>query len=34
KMSTTRSGMTQEAVDQLITKRVVKALKAYDAARN
>nr|GEZ02585.1 ribonuclease H-like domain-containing protein [Tanacetum cinerariifolium] len=33
-MPTTRSGMTQEAIDELIAKRVVEALEAYDVARN
>ncbi|GJT90719.1 reverse transcriptase domain-containing protein [Tanacetum coccineum] len=30
----TRSGMTQDAINELISKRVEEALKAYDAARN
>ncbi|GJR02165.1 putative reverse transcriptase domain-containing protein [Tanacetum coccineum] len=30
----TRSGMTQDAINELIAKRVEEALKAYDAARN
>ncbi|GKC08478.1 putative reverse transcriptase domain-containing protein [Tanacetum coccineum] len=34
-MSTaTRTGMTQDAINELISKRVDEALKAYDAARN
>ncbi|GJS11984.1 putative reverse transcriptase domain-containing protein [Tanacetum coccineum] len=32
--TTTRSGMTQDAINALIAKRVEEALKAYDAARN
>ncbi|GJR75632.1 reverse transcriptase domain-containing protein [Tanacetum coccineum] len=30
----TRSGMTQDAINELIAKRVEEALKAYDSARN
>ncbi|GJT36507.1 hypothetical protein Tco_0926926 [Tanacetum coccineum] len=30
----TRTGMTQDAINELIAKRVDEALKAYDAARN
>ncbi|GKA19722.1 hypothetical protein Tco_0699637 [Tanacetum coccineum] len=30
----TRSGMTQDAINELIAKHVEKALKAYDAAKN
>ncbi|GJU94409.1 hypothetical protein Tco_1319165 [Tanacetum coccineum] len=30
----TRSEMTQDAIDELIAKRMAKALEAYDAARN
>ncbi|GKF92259.1 hypothetical protein Tco_0278978 [Tanacetum coccineum] len=30
----TRTGMTQDAINELITKRVDEALKAYEAARN
>ncbi|GKF89769.1 hypothetical protein Tco_0263732, partial [Tanacetum coccineum] len=30
----TRTGMTQDAINELIPKRVDEALKAYDAARN
>ncbi|GKF15082.1 hypothetical protein Tco_0056544, partial [Tanacetum coccineum] len=34
KMPTTCYGMTQEAINELIAKRVVKALETYKAARN
>ncbi|GKE32834.1 hypothetical protein Tco_1452156 [Tanacetum coccineum] len=30
----TRTEMTQDAINELIAKRVYEALKAYDAARN
>ncbi|GKA68529.1 hypothetical protein Tco_0768446 [Tanacetum coccineum] len=30
----TRSGMTQDAINELIAKRVEEALNAYDVARN
>ncbi|GKF96374.1 hypothetical protein Tco_0289109, partial [Tanacetum coccineum] len=30
----THSGMTQDAINELVSKRVEEALKAYDAARN
>ncbi|GJT28617.1 hypothetical protein Tco_0908892, partial [Tanacetum coccineum] len=30
----THSGMTQDAINELVAKRVKEALKAYDAARN
>ncbi|GJZ22369.1 putative reverse transcriptase domain-containing protein [Tanacetum coccineum] len=30
----TRSGMTQDAINELVAKRIEEALKAYDAARN
>ncbi|GJZ77052.1 putative reverse transcriptase domain-containing protein [Tanacetum coccineum] len=33
-LTATRSGMTQDAINELIVKRVEEALKVYDAARN
>nr|GFA68487.1 hypothetical protein [Tanacetum cinerariifolium] len=33
-LTATCSRMTQDAIDELIAKRVVEALEAYDAARN
>ncbi|GKF23110.1 hypothetical protein Tco_0075432, partial [Tanacetum coccineum] len=33
-LTATLSGMTQDAINELIAKRVEEALNAYDAARN